>query len=227
MERLDKKLLTEMAQLLAPDERDEMAIPSYLHPNPLLRWMAWRRIEVLAREIVKVCKQNGRAAPKRTIMDYGCGTGALFPVEVLQFAQVYGVDIVLDAAQLLVEKKKYQQVHLCSPKDAAQEIPNHSLDVIVAAEVLEHISPLTSTLDLFWQKLRPDGKLLITVPTENRMYRFGRRLSGFRKHFHVDQAASIHTQIGQHRFDQPQIEKIPWRRPFDIYWLISYTPTTS
>ena len=29
-------------------DRDEMAIPSYLHWNPLIRWLMWRRYEVVA-----------------------------------------------------------------------------------------------------------------------------------------------------------------------------------
>ena len=29
-------------------DRDEMAIPSYLHDNSLIRWLMWRRYEVIA-----------------------------------------------------------------------------------------------------------------------------------------------------------------------------------
>ena len=46
--RIDADTLREMAAQLSADDRDEMAIPSFLHKNPALRWMAWRRIEVVA-----------------------------------------------------------------------------------------------------------------------------------------------------------------------------------
>ncbi len=49
MRRIPDELFSRMADELSPEDRDEMAIPSYLHPNPAMRWMAWRRVEVIAR----------------------------------------------------------------------------------------------------------------------------------------------------------------------------------
>ena len=226
MKHLDDDLLAEMAQLLQEDERDEMAIPSYRHKNPVLQWMAWRRLEVLANYIKKTVGTSTRPKEQRTVMDFGCGTGVLFPEEATYFGQIFGVDIVIEAAQLHLQKQKYApiKIQLCSPKQAKNIIPDHSLDVIIAAEVLEHISPLDETLDFFWRKLRPDGHLLITVPTENSLYQFGRKLSGFEKHFHVDHAASIHQTIQGKDYQTIKIKKIPFFAPFDIYWLIDYKP---
>jgi len=227
MERLNDVLLAEMARLLKKDERDEMAIPSYLHTNPLLRWMAWHRVEVVAGYMAKIAAAIERPPAKCAVMDYGCGTGILFPEEAKHFGTIYGVDIVLMAAQHHLQEREYPNtsIQLCLPPDAHMMIPDHSLDMIIAAEVLEHLSPLDDTLDFYWQKLRPDGHLIITVPTENRLYQFGRKLSGFDKHFHVDNAASIHKTINSHRFQSLYIQKIPLINPFDIYWLIDYRPS--
>lgn len=226
MEKLDDALLAEMAELLQKDERDEMAIPSYRHKNPLLRWMAWRRVETLANYMEKTAVAISRPRSQCTVMDFGCGTGVLFPQEAISFGQIYGVDVVLEAANLHLQKREYESttIQLLSPEQAQNLIPEHSLDVIIAAEVLEHISPLEETLNFFYRKLRPDGHLLITVPTENSLYQFGRRMSGFEKHFHVDNAASIHRIIQSQRFQALAIQKIPFFTPFDIYWLINYKP---
>ncbi|MCB8920232.1 MAG: class I SAM-dependent methyltransferase [Ardenticatenaceae bacterium] len=223
---MDDDLLAEMAQLLSVDERDEMAIPSYRHKNPLLRWMAWRRVEVLINHMETTVQSIPRLQTGRAVMDFGCGTGVFFPAEAACFDQIYGVDLALGAAQLHLQKRTYPStaIKLCQPEEAQHIIPDHSLDIIVAAEVLEHISPLDDTLDFFWRKLRGDGRLLITVPTENRLYQFGRKLSGFEKHFHVDHAASIHSTIQSRRFQSLKIAKIPFIAPFDIYWLVEYKP---
>lgn len=224
MNRLDDALLMEMAQLLAKDARDEMAIPSYLHKNRLLRWMAWRRVEVLADYLAQTAVTLPTPPAQRTLMDFGCGTGILFPAETADFGHIYGVDIVLDAARLHLSKRSYPHatIQLYSSEEAQSHIPDRSLDVIIAAEVLEHISPLDDTLAFFRQKLQPNGRLLITVPTENKLYQFGRRLSGFEKHFHVDNAASIHQIIQRQGFHCQKQHKIPLPAPLDIYWLMAY-----
>ena len=67
-----------------------MAIPSYLHPNPVLRWMAWRRVEELARLLARNLSAPGD--DRRVVLDFGCGAGVLF-AESSQFAdKVYGID---------------------------------------------------------------------------------------------------------------------------------------
>jgi SAM-dependent methyltransferase len=229
MRKSAEELLIEMAPLLPDDERYEMAMPSYLHKNRLLRWMAWRRVEVLADYLAQTAVTLPMPPAERNLMDFGCGTGILFPAETADFGQIYGVDLVLDAARLHLTKRAYPQTkfHLLNPDEAHTQIPDHTLDVIIAAEVLEHIHPLDDTLAFFRQKLRPNGRLLITVPTENKLYHFGRRLSGFEKHFHLDNAASIHKTILAQQFQCEKRIKIPLPAPFDIYWLIAYTPQTA
>ena len=60
--RIDADTLREMATLLSTEDRDEMAIPSFLHRNPALRWMAWRRVEVVARELGQIVRREGRSS---------------------------------------------------------------------------------------------------------------------------------------------------------------------
>ena len=76
-----------------------MAIPSYLHSNPAMRWMAWRRVEVVAERLRRLYAE-GR--PGRTVVDFGCGTGVLFEQALRGAARVIGVDLVLDSARMLI-----------------------------------------------------------------------------------------------------------------------------
>jgi 2-polyprenyl-3-methyl-5-hydroxy-6-metoxy-1,4-benzoquinol methylase len=211
--RIDADTLREMAGLLSADDRDEMAIPSFLHKNPALRWMAWRRVEVVARLLAATCPAGGR------VLDFGCGTGVLFE-SVPAAGEIIGVDLVLNAAQLWKDRRKLDRVRLLSPEEAARTVAD--VDVVVAAEVLEHIDDPTDTLAFFHRILKPGGSLLVSLPTENRAYKFGRRLAGFDGHFHVHNAASLDGVIASAGFTCVSASWIPMPGPLAIYRVARY-----
>lgn len=55
-------------------DRDEMAIPSYLHDNPLIRWLMWQRYE-------KIEKLALLEKPK-SVLEFGCGLGLFLPPSI-------------------------------------------------------------------------------------------------------------------------------------------------
>lgn len=218
MKRIPDALLARMARGLTDDDRDEMAIPSYLHPNPLMRWMAWRRVEVVAKRLEKLGESKHGEA---TIVDFGCGTGVLFE-EALRWAhRLIGVDVVLDSARLLAAEHDLD-VDLKTPEQAREEIAPGTVDVIIAAEVLEHVDPLGESLELFKAWLAPDGVLLVSLPTENLLYRMGRRMAGFEGHYHHDDARSIDSSIRDAGFSRRSRSYIPLPGPLAIYWVAEY-----
>lgn len=219
--RIDADTLREMAGLMSAEDRDEMAIPSFLHRNPALRYMAWRRIEVMAALIERVTPQGGR------LLDFGCGTGVLFEAALSRASEVIGADLVLTAAKLWKERKGLDKVTLLDPEQAKAQIADHSLDVVVAAEVLEHIDEPKDTLDFFRRALKPGGSFLVSLPTENAAYRFGRRLAGFSGHFHVHNAASIDKVILASGFVREEASYIPLPGPLSIYFVARYVPSTT
>lgn len=221
MRKIPEPLLRRMAGQLSHEDRDEMAIPSYLHRNPALRWMAWRRITVIANHLASPATRNGNGAT--TIMDFGCGTGVLLEECSRHAERVYGVDLVLDSAQLLKKEWSLDRVTLLTPPEAAAQVAPGSLDVILAAEVLEHIEPLEPAIEQFRTWLKPGGRLLVSLPTENRLYKLGRRLAGFSGHYHHQNASTIAPVIEQHGFARKAIEKIPAGGPLSIYWVLDYT----
>lgn len=218
MERLSSEQLQRIARGLSREDRDEMAIPSYVHANPAMRWMAWRRLEVVVSLLREV------APPERsgTLLDFGCGSGVLFPDASKLFGHVIGVDLVLQAAQALLSELRLEAVKLFTPDQAQQSVEPHSVDVIVAAEVLEHVDVLEPTLGQFRRWLKPGGKLLVSLPTENRLYRLGRRLAGFSGHYHHSNAASIDSKITRFGFRRLRLETVPLPGPLSIYWVMEY-----
>lgn len=214
--RIDAETLREMAALLSTEDRDEMAIPSFLHKNPALRWMAWRRVEVVARLLAELCPTGGR------VLDYGCGTGVLFETASVRAAEVIGVDLVLGAARHWVAKRGLGKVRLLSPAEAERAVEPGTVDVIVAAEVLEHIDEPTDTLAFFRRSLRQGGTLLVSLPTENAAYRFGRRLAGFSGHYHDHDAWHIDRAIQSAGFRRRVTKTIPGPGPLAIYLVATY-----
>lgn len=219
MRRIPASLLRQMATQLSGEDRDEMAIPSYLHPNPALRWMAWRRVTVIARHLADHVAKR----PATAIMDFGCGTGVLLGECARHAPKVWGVDLVLDAARLLKREWSLDSVTLLTPDEAEERVEPGSLDVILGAEVLEHVEPLDETLQLFKSWLKPDGRLVVSLPTENHVYRLGRRLAGFSGHYHHANAASIDREIRAAGFRRDRLETVPLPGPLSVYWVLGYS----
>lgn len=221
MRRVPSEIFMKMAQHLSPEDRDEMAIPSYTHTNPLMRWMAWHRIEVIAKHL-RTMSVAGGDRPQHYIMDFGCGSGVLLGEASDLAERVYGIDVVLSAAEILIKEWDLSNIELVQVEDAETDIPRATLDVIVAGEVLEHIEPLCKTLELFKTWLKPSGTLLVSLPTEGLFYRVGRRLAGFDGHYHKSDAFRINNEILQAGFNLKHLRKIPFSEPFAIYWVIEY-----
>ena len=157
------------------------------------------------------------------VLDFGCGSGVLFRDSLRLFDRVIGVDLVLAGAKVLVDELALERVELMSPEYAATKVPEASIDVIVAAEVLEHVEDLSPTLVQFRKWLKPGGRLLVSLPTENDLYRLGRKLAGFSGHYHHSNAASIDRRIVGFGFHGQKKSQIPAPGPLSIYWVLEYT----
>ena len=224
--RIDDTLLREMRDLLDPEACAEMAIPSYLHENPAMRFMAWWRVDLLARRLVRAAvEQRARGRRNLVVVDYGCGAGVLLEEAAALASRVVGVDIVLDAAKLLVERRRVDNVSLVLPDEAERIIEPKSVDILIAGEVLEHVEPLAPLIDRFRGWLSgPHARVLVTLPTENDLYRLGRKMAGFSGHYHHANAASITDEILARGFRLDAKESIPFGGPLSIYWCLDFAP---
>ncbi|MFQ5653710.1 MAG: class I SAM-dependent methyltransferase [Planctomycetota bacterium] len=209
-------LLERMSGAVTAHECAEMALPSYLHRNPALRGMVRWRLALLSRRLRR------RAHPGCRVLDFGCGCGVLFRDAAAVAETVYGVDPVLEPARMLVDHYRLENVRLLTPDAAAREIAPASLDVVICAEVLEHIEDLGGTLGAIREQMKPAAHLLVTLPTENRLYRLGRRLAGFTGEYHCSNAARVHRRITDAGFRSLRRRSIPLPGPFAIYWAIDY-----
>ncbi len=208
-------LLESMQARFGHEAAEEMAIPSYLHRNPAMRWMATRRLDVVADWLCEGLTSHAR------VLDFGCGAGVLLPTACGAAGEVFATDLELGPASMLVEHCGLANVRLLEPARLS-EIEPGSLDAIVAAEVLEHIEELGPVFATFRRLLAPDGRLIVSLPTENAFYRAGRRLAGFSGEYHVGNAANVHRALETSGFRTRRRRSLPLSGPFAIYWVVEY-----
>jgi SAM-dependent methyltransferase len=101
------------------------------------------------------------------VIEFGCGTGRLIAMPLLGWGfDVVGVD--LDEASIEHGREMFRRAGVDSEALVVSDLRNApgEFDAVVAAEVLEHLSDedLESSLAAARDKLRPAGRLLVTIP---------------------------------------------------------------
>ena len=166
---LIRKVLTESEQ----GRMDEAGFPAYSHPNPLINWLFWQRLQVVMDYIE-------RDAPYEHVLDFGCGSGVMLPFLCGISARVTAMDIDLLPFERVSRLQPFpanltvHDAHAVTLKD----LPKASFDIIVATDVLEHVGDLADTLADMKNLLTPGGQVIISGPTENILYKIGRKLAG-------------------------------------------------
>ena len=199
-------------QVLSEAEKgrlDEAAFPAYTHRNPFINWLFWQRLR-------KVMDYVQTPVPYDLILDFGCGSGVMLPYLSGVGKQVTAMDLDLLPLQLVenyILFPKSVDVKDGS-KTAISDLPSGSYDLIIALDVLEHVKDLPQTLNDLLNLLKPNGRLIVSGPTENILYQIGRKLAGpeYSGDYHERGIAEIKQECG----------KIATVKPIaTLYWPIS------
>jgi len=186
---------TAIRNVLAEVEKgrlDEAAFPAYSHPNPLINWLFWQRLR-------KVMDYIQRPTPYEKILDFGCGSGVMLPYLASLSSHVTAMD--LDLLPLQLVQKKIPLAANIEAVDASQtqvkDLPQNTYDLIIALDVLEHVHDLPGTLTDLLALLKPEGQLIVSVPTENILYQIGRKLAGseYSGAYHERGASEIKKEV--------------------------------
>lgn len=152
----------------------------YAHPNPIARAIFWQRLAV-GYALLK------RFAPRdSTVLDFGGGSGAFLPTLANHFREVSVIDMDIDDARRVASHYALAGVHI-HECDVTCWTENNIYDVVVAMDVLEHFADSSVPGDFLKKHLRRGGLLLVSLPTENWIYRMGRlvlRKSKPADHYH-------------------------------------------
>jgi 2-polyprenyl-3-methyl-5-hydroxy-6-metoxy-1,4-benzoquinol methylase len=205
-------------QVLAQAEKgrlDEAAFPAYSHHNPLINWLFWQRLR-------KVMEYIQSPAPYANILDFGCGSGVMLPYLSSISSQVTAMDVDLLPIQSV--EKYIPLPNNVEVKDASQtaisDLPANSFDLIIALDVLEHVHDLPQTLHELLNLLKPAGRLIVSGPTENILYRLGRKVAGpeYSGAYHERGIAEIKNELLK-RTTLDHIATLYW--PFPLFEIFS------
>lgn len=192
-----KQLVQRLHRFVAdapPGTFDEQALPSYAHANPLARHLFWQRLETALRF----------AAPQagHRVLDFGCGAGLLFAPLRKRGCQVVGCDTDLFLARRMCR----DQGLTVELTDSLAALPEGLFHTVFALDVLEHIPDIRPLLGCLRSVLQPGGRIILSGPTENRLYRLGRAISGFSGHYHVANIYQIERLFNDAGFRATQLK---------------------
>ena len=194
-------------------DRDEMAIPSYLHWNPLIRWLMWRRYEVVA--------ELAELRPATRVLEFGCGIGLFLPTLAARAGTVYAVDRFPQFAQALVASRGLRVTFV----DSVEAVADATLDTIVAADVMEHLEVPREWAALFRRKLVPGGRLVVSGPTETPLYQLGRLAAGFagKGDYHHTDITRLHDDITAVGFRLARGRGLPFAMPPHLFKVLAFS----
>jgi SAM-dependent methyltransferase len=130
---------------------DRMAEVDQLH------WWYRARREILSDLIARKIKLPTDAR----ILEVGCGTG--HNLEMLgRFGRVDGIEV--DGAARAIASTRLGHAVLDAPLPDLPGVPDHIYDLIAILDVIEHVDEDVAGLASLARKLRPGGRILITVP---------------------------------------------------------------
>ena len=141
----------------------ERAVYSHMADLDQRHWWYLGRRRVLASLIERL------AGPPRggRILEVGCGTG--HNLAMLQtFGEVDAVELD-ESVRAIAESRLGRQV-LPDRLPELQGVPDAAYDLICAFDVIEHITDDDAALRAIARKLRPGGKLAMTVPAHQWMW---------------------------------------------------------
>ena len=204
-------------QVLAQAESgrlDEAAFPAYSHRNRVINWLFWQRLR-------KVMEHIQRPTPYERVLDFGCGSGVMLPYLSQISLQVTAMDVdllPLERVQTYIPLAANVEVKDASKNDIS-DLPANSFDLIIALDVLEHVKDLPRTLNELLALLKQGGQLIVSGPTENILYRLGRKVAGpeYSGAYHERGIAEIKNELTHIAGIEP-IATLYWPAPlFEIF----------
>jgi 2-polyprenyl-3-methyl-5-hydroxy-6-metoxy-1,4-benzoquinol methylase len=162
----------------------------YAHPNALARGIFWQRLAVGLRTL------QAHAQRDSDVLDFGGGSGAFLPSLAAAFRHVTVLDRDLGDARRVAAHYALANVEL-QEVDVERAPPARCYGVVVAMDVLEHFLDPEVPRRHLDACLEPGGLLLVSLPTENWLYRLGRLI--VRKQKPADHYHPAHALIRYYR----------------------------
>lgn len=182
-----------------PEDRERLYPDHYYsyRPAPPRRRPLWRSVGSL-REYSKL---RGRPLPVGArVLEVGCGSGASLDWHLQLGRECHGVEISPQAVAL--GGTRGIRMHLGELEDAGFE--DGYFDLVIGSQVFEHVRDPVRCLREMHRILRPEGRLLLSVPNHASLNRrvFGRHWIGYDvpRHCHSFTPATLRSFLEQSNF---------------------------
>lgn len=152
---------------------DEAALPSYTHSNKLMSFLFWKRVEIAL--------QMAGDIRNASVLDFGCGGGVTFKHFQNNHCRITGCENEFWELTKNVSEHLNTSLTLLTDLFDAKE----KYDRIFALDVLEHVDDLDKYTYQLKSLLESGGQIILSGPTENYLYKLGRKMAGFSGHYHI------------------------------------------
>jgi 2-polyprenyl-3-methyl-5-hydroxy-6-metoxy-1,4-benzoquinol methylase len=163
------------------EELNESCVPAYIHTNYLAAAVTWLRL-LYAKRVLKAYKKNGN------ILDFGAGSGELGYITRGEYFYSY-----IEHSSALSESINFGMPE--SRRMTLKDLRNESFDAILCLDSLEHNSNFADIIKNLIKSLNPNGILIVSGPTENFLYKIGRKISGFSGEYHQTNIYDIEKEV--------------------------------
>jgi SAM-dependent methyltransferase len=126
-------------------------------------WWYRARREILA----DLIRRRIPLPPNPKILEIGCGTGHNLMM-LRRFGRVDGIEI--DPAARLIASSRLGHAVMDAPLPALSGVETHAYDLVAILDVLEHVEEDREALVSIAERLKPGGRILITVPAHPWMW---------------------------------------------------------
>ena len=152
-------------------------------------WYTGRR-KILSQFVAEIVRHVTGRRPR--ILDVGCGTGANL-LMLSEFGEAEGVDISEDALAFCRERG-LEKVRL----GAGEKLPyeDGTFDLVTALDVVEHMDDDLAGLREMRRVLRPDGRVLLFVPTFMFLWGLQDDVSNHRRRYRLPELRRVLEEAG-------------------------------
>jgi 2-polyprenyl-3-methyl-5-hydroxy-6-metoxy-1,4-benzoquinol methylase len=192
-------LKNELKNYKGESELFESCIPSYCHSNLLASYCAWSRIFKARNLFLKYGKINSN------VLDFGASSGELG--RVLKDKANYDF---IENNSSLSQLNLYENTGSC--KVEIETLLTNQYDAIFCLDSLEHNDDYCDLIDRLNFSLKINGIIILSGPTENFIYKLGRKVAGFSGHYHVTNVYNIESYL-EEKFTCVYKSMVPFHIP--------------
>jgi 2-polyprenyl-3-methyl-5-hydroxy-6-metoxy-1,4-benzoquinol methylase len=115
-------------------------------------WFYYDTLRAIARRYV---------APGASLLDVGCGTGAM--IEATMPARAMGIDVSPEMIEIAKQRNQGHPEYRFVTADITTFRPGETVDVVLFFDVIEHVADTKAALASLHELLTPGGHLVITM----------------------------------------------------------------